>query len=267
MEGKYITAGGIHTYYYEAGQGETVVLVHGGGAGADAWGNWKGCIPRLAQKFRVVAVDMVGFGKTEKPDPSRFEYSQSARVEHIIAFLEALGVGKVHLVGNSMGGATVLGVCMRRPELVGKAVLMGSAGLRFEMSESIRVILGAEPTREYFRKLVQVLTHEGFPIDEEMIEYRYQLMQQPGAIEAYRAITRWVAEHGLFYPEEEIRKVRHPVLIVNGREDKVIPPSMAYRMWELLENARLYLIPNCGHWAMIEYPEEFCEVVALFLGR
>ncbi len=267
MQERYVDVNGIRTCYYEAGEGEPVVLIHGGGAGADAWGNWRGCIPRLAEKFRVLAPDMVGFGKTEKPNPERFEYSQAARVKHMIGFIEALGVKRAHLVGNSMGGATALGVCMQRPDLVAKVVLMGSAGLRFELSESIRVILGAEPTREYFRKLVQVLTHEGFPVDEEMVEYRYQLMQQPGAMEAYRAITRWVAENGLFYPEEEIRKVKHPALVVNGREDKVIPPQMAYRMWELLENARLYIIPHCGHWAMIEYPEEFCAIVALFLSR
>ncbi len=267
MKEQYIQAGAIRTHYYDAGRGEGVVLLHGGGAGADAWGNWKGCMPRLAERFRVVAVDMVGFGRTEKPDPSRFTYSQEARVRHIIDFLEAMGLKRVHLVGNSMGGATALGVCLRRPDLVDKLVLMGSAGLNAEISESIRVILSYEPTKENMGKLIRVLTHEGFAVDPEMVEYRYKLTQQPGVMEAYGATMKWIAEQGgLFYPEEEIRQVKHQTLIINGKEDKVVTPELAWRFSELLENSRLYLIPHCGHWVMIEYPEEFCHIVSWFLS-
>ncbi|RMG51811.1 MAG: alpha/beta hydrolase, partial [Acidobacteria bacterium] len=243
MKEHYIKAGEINTHYYDAGEGDVVVLIHGGGAGADAWGNWKGCLPRLAERFRVVAVDMVGFGQTEKPDPARFEYSQEARVRHIIDFLEALGVGRVHVVGNSMGGATALGVCMRRPDLVDKLVLMGSAGLKFEPTEALRTVMGYAPTRENMEKLVRALTHEGFQIDPELIDYRYRLTQQPGVMEAYQAMGRWIAEHGLFYPDEDIKRIKHKTLIINGKQDKVVPVDVAWRFSRLIENSWLYLIP------------------------
>jgi 2-hydroxy-6-oxo-6-(2'-aminophenyl)hexa-2,4-dienoate hydrolase len=267
MQEHYIKVGEINTHYYEAGQGEPLLLIHGGGAGADAWGNWKGCLPRLAEQFRVLAVDMVGFGKTDKPDPSTFEYSQEARVQHIIAFIEALGLENVNLVGNSMGGATALGVCMRRPDLVGKLVLMGSAGLKFEPTEALRVIMGYAPTRENMEKLVRTLTHEEFEIDSELIDYRYNLTLQPGVMEAYQAMGRWIAEHGLFYLDEEIRQVRQETLIINGKQDKVVPAEVAWRFSQLIELSWLCLIPHCGHWVMIERRDEFCALTSWFLAH
>jgi 2-hydroxy-6-oxo-6-(2'-aminophenyl)hexa-2,4-dienoate hydrolase len=268
MDSHFVNAGGIKTHYLEAGQGKPIILLHGGGAGADAWGNWQGCISLLAPHFRVLAMDMVGFGKTEKPDPSTFVYSQNARVKHLADFIEAMDLKKASLVGNSMGGATSLGVCMSRPELVDKLVLMGSAGLNAQINEAIRVILSYAPSRENMQKLVRVLTHEGFSVDPGLIDYRLELTQQPGVMAAYGATMKWVAEQGgLFYPEEAIRQVKHKTLVVNGKQDQVVPPELGWKFSQLLESSWLYLIPHCGHWAMIEHPQEFCDIVTRFLAN
>jgi len=80
-EKKYIDVDGIKTCYIEAGEGEPLVLIHGGGAGANGYGNWFACLPLFAKSFRTIAVDMVGFGLTDSPDPSDFEYSQRARYD------------------------------------------------------------------------------------------------------------------------------------------------------------------------------------------
>ncbi|MGH7822502.1 MAG: alpha/beta fold hydrolase, partial [Candidatus Binatia bacterium] len=103
-ESKFVDAGGIRTHYVEAGRGEALILVHGGGPGADGLGNWHSCLPRFAERFRTIAVDMLGFGKTEKPDPKSFVYSQDARSQHLASFIEALGLSQASLIGNSMGG-------------------------------------------------------------------------------------------------------------------------------------------------------------------
>ncbi len=268
MNSHFVDAAGIQTRYLDEGQGKPLILMHGGGAGADSWGNWRGCIPLLSRHFRVLAVDMLGFGKTAKPDPTTFVYSQEARVKHLVDFIEAMDLKRVSLVGNSMGGATSLGVCMRWPNLVDRLVLMGSAGLNTEISESVRVILSYAPSRENMQTLVQVLTHEGFRVDSELLEYRYQLTQEPGLMAAYGATMRWIAaQGGLFYPEEAIRQVKHQTLVVNGKQDKVVPPELAWKFAQLLENSRLYLIPHCGHWAMIEHSQEFCDITTQFLLR
>lgn len=266
IEEKTIDANRIKTHYWEAGKGEALILLHGGGAGADAWGNWKGSIPRFAERFRVFAVDMLGFGETEKPDPTAFVYSQDARTKHLIAFIEALSLQPANLAGNSMGGATCLGVCMQRPALVRKLVLMGSAGLNTEISDAIRVILSYSPSIENMRKLVRVLTNPGFEVDEEMIEYRYAQTQRPGAMAALGAAMKWIAEQGgLYYNEQEISKVKTPTLVIGGKEDKVVPPEIAWKFAQLLENSWLHLIPHCGHWAMMEHPEDFHAATLNFL--
>ncbi|MEK7214496.1 MAG: alpha/beta fold hydrolase, partial [Chloroflexota bacterium] len=112
IESRFIEAGGIRTHYLFAGSGSPVVLVHGGGPGTDSQDNWSACIPGLAEHFTVYALDTVGSGRSGKPDPARFEYSQPARNRHLAAFIEALGVGPVALVGNALGGGTVLGVAI-----------------------------------------------------------------------------------------------------------------------------------------------------------
>src|ERR1051325_8857050 len=112
---KFLEVAGQATHYLELGGGAAVVLVHGGGAGADSWGNWKDCLPLLAERFRIIAMDMIGFGKSAKPASPSYDYGQAQRNRHLAGFIEALGLGRVGLVGNSMGGATSLGVAISRP--------------------------------------------------------------------------------------------------------------------------------------------------------
>jgi 2-hydroxy-6-oxo-6-(2'-aminophenyl)hexa-2,4-dienoate hydrolase len=266
MEEKFVNVDGIKTRYFEEGSGTPVILIHGGGAGADSYGNWRGCIPLFSHHFRVLAVDMVGFGHTDKPDPATFEYSQAARNRHIAGFIETLKLGKAHLVGNSMGGCTSLGVAITRPELVDKLVLMGSAAIRAPISPELMVIMKYEPNRANMEKLVLALTGSDFKLDPEMVDYRFRMTQEPGTMAAYGAIMKWIGgQGGLFHPEEEIAKVKHKTLIVGGKQDKVVPPESNWRLSQLLDNSWLHLIPHCGHWAMIEKPAEFSEVTIWFL--
>lgn len=124
---RYVNADGIRTHYFEEGRGPVLILLHGGGAGADSYGNWRATLPSFAKHYRTIAVDMVGFGKTDKPDPATFEFSQAARVAHLRGVLRALEIPSAMFIGNSMGGATALGLAAQYPEMVRKLILMGSA--------------------------------------------------------------------------------------------------------------------------------------------
>lgn len=187
--GRSVTVRGMETYYHEQGSGDVVVLVHGGGAGADSMGNWRGVMPVLADRYRVIAVDMLGFGRTAKPaDP--FVFSQAARTDHLAGFLDALGLSNVALVGNSMGGASALGVAVERPGLVRKLVLMGSAGLVSKIDPALEPVLGYDFTREGMIRLVRALTTDNFQIDDAMIDYRYALSVDPETRRAYAPSAR-----------------------------------------------------------------------------
>ena len=266
QQGNYISANNINTFYLEEGQGTPVILIHGGGAGANGWGNWHRCIPIFAKEFRVLVPDMVGFGQTEKPDPANFTYSQDARVDHVIGFIEALGLKDVALIGNSMGGATSMGVCMKRPELVSKLILMGGAGLNAEITDALKPVLNYDFTPEGMIRLIKVLANKNFEILEDMVQYRWKNSIDEGARKAYAATMEWVRQQGgLYYPEDQIASIKTNTLVVNGKEDLVVPLQYAYRFLELLENSWGYIVPHCGHWAMIEYPEDFSHACMNFI--
>lgn len=260
-------AAGLSTRYLEQGQGKPVVLVHGGGAGADSWGNWRMSIPLLAaQGFRVLAVDMVGFGDTAKPDPDGFEYSQDARTRHLVGFLEALDLRDAVLVGNSMGGLTSMGATLAAPDRVDKLVLMGSAGLTTEITPALMPILNYDFTPDGMRKLIASLTNQGFEASEEMVQYRWKRSIDDETRKAYSATMAWVKQQGgLKFTEEVIASVKHKTLVIGGKQDLIVPLDRAYRFLELIERSWGYIIPNCGHWAMIEYPEEFAGALTHFI--
>ena len=264
----FVEVAGIRTHYVEAGDrgAPTLVLLHGGGAGADCVGNWRHAIPLLARDFRVLAMDLVGFGQSSKPDPTSYAYSQQDRNAHLAGFLTELGLAPAILVGNSMGGATALGVAMQQPQLVRALVLMGSAGLNAEITESLKPIVYYDFTPAGMERLVAALTAPGFKADEELIRRRYELSVEPDARRAYQATMQWIhAQGGLFYPEDALRTVTAPTLVVNGKDDRVVPLANAFRMLELLSNSWGYILPHCGHWAMIEAPEDFALATRAFV--
>ena len=114
LPSNYVDTLGYRTHYIEAGAGKPLLLIHGGGAGADARGNWERlCMPLLAGERRVIAYDMVGFGSGDAPDPDHFAYTPDARVDQLVALIEALRLGPVDIVGNSMGGRTALATAPR----------------------------------------------------------------------------------------------------------------------------------------------------------
>jgi 2-hydroxy-6-oxo-6-(2'-aminophenyl)hexa-2,4-dienoate hydrolase len=269
LQSHYVDAAGIRTHYIEVGRGAPVILVHGGGPGADGYGNWQGCLPGFSEHFRTIAVDMVGFGRSAKPDPASFEYSQQDRNRHLAAFIEALGLQEVSLVGNSMGGCTSLGVCMQRPELVHKLVLMGSAGIKTsEIPKALGPLMSYDGTEPAMRKVIAALTNSAFRIDDGMLRYRVELSNQPDALKALGATMGWIkARHGLYYEEDEIRRVKTPTLVIAGKDDPIVTLAQNNEFLRLLDNSWGHFIPHSGHWVMIEHPEEFVAVTSQFLQQ
>ncbi len=104
--GKTIDVGGISTNYHDLGDGDPVLLIHGSGPGVSAWANWRLIMPQLAENNRVLAPDIVGFGYTQRP--ADFEYTRANWESHILGFLDALGIEKASILGNSFGGGMAM---------------------------------------------------------------------------------------------------------------------------------------------------------------
>lgn len=260
---------GYRTHYIEAGAGKPLLLIHGGGAGADARGNWEHlAMPLLAASRRAIAIDMVGFGASDAPDPEGFDYGPESRVDQLIAFIEALDLGPLDIVGNSMGGRTTLAAAIRRPDLVGDIVLMGSAGVDRSMGGALAALTEYDFTYAGMERIVRALTNDHFVPDPAMVEYRLQLSCQPAQAKAFGATMKALkARSGLWIEDADIASVKHRVLVLNGKNDKVVPLAHAYKFLDLLPNSTAILLPHCGHWAMIEHPNAFANIVNAFLQK
>src|SRR3546814_429472 len=121
----YVMAGGIRTRYFEAGSGPIVVLLHGSSLAIDAWATWHDIIPALAQDFRVLAPDLVGFGLSDVPRDGN-HVPRLERRHHVSAFIKALGIARCALVGHSEGGFIAAMLALENPDLVDKVVVVSS---------------------------------------------------------------------------------------------------------------------------------------------
>lgn len=267
LPSKYLDAGGILTHYVEMGEGVPTILIHGGGAGADSWGNWRTCLPLFAEKCRAIAIDLVGFGRSDAPDPANFTYSQDARDQQLADFISALNYdGAVNLVGNSTGGLTALGAAQIVPDKVNKVILMGSAGIETGVNTPLKALTEYDFTENGIRRIIRSLANPSFNPGDDLIAYRHQLSIDPEVRKGYSAFMSWIeSQKGLHRPEEFIAKLKHPTLVLHGKDDAVVPLASGYRLLELIENSWGYIMPHCGHWAMLEYPEEFSRASLDFL--
>jgi pimeloyl-ACP methyl ester carboxylesterase len=266
--GNTVDVAGIKTNYLEAGKGDVVVLVHGSGPGVTAYANWRLVIPALAEQFRVVAPDMVGFGFSERP--SNVEYGVQTWADQVLALMDALGIRNAHLVGNSFGSAIALRVAIQQPDRVDKLVLMGSMGVPFQITEGLETVWGYTPSFENMRKVLDKFAYSRDLVNDELAEVRYRGSMEPGWQESFGAMfpaprQRWV--EAMASSEEDLRNLPHEALVVHGREDQVIPLETSYKLLELLDNADLHVFSHCGHWSQIERNAEFNKLVLDFFNR
>ena len=245
-----------------------VLLLHGSGPGVTATANWRPVIPALSAGRRVLAPDQLGFGGTATGEQR--SYGRDAWTAHALALLDALGVGTVDVIGNSMGGAVALALAAARPAAVRRIVLMGSMGVAMALPPGLNTVWGYTPGVEQMREVIGLFADNRGLITDELVELRYQASLTPLVRDSWQAMfpeprQRWVDDLAL--SGSELSAIRAPVLLVHGRDDRVVPWRVSSaQLIDLLPDARLHLLSNCGHWTMIEKTAEFLGVVEPFLG-
>lgn len=277
---------GITLNYYEAGEapdqqegafaaGLPLVMLHGGGPGASAWSNFGSALPHFAGHLRTLLVDQPGFGGSDKPPVEGNYYRHAA--DHVVALLDELGIAKVHLLGNSLGGGTAMRLALSHPDRVGRLILMGPGGLSLNLfhadpTEGVKRLMefSADPSRETLRAFISTMVVDQSLVTDELVEERFADATAPGSLEAMKSMG-WsffnpeTAEDGMLW--REAHRLRKHTLLTWGREDRVNPLDGALAALKLIPKASLHVFPNCGHWAQIEAAEEFAEISLAFLAR
>ena len=250
--------------YLEAGQGPLIVLVHGFTGSKE---NWLPLMRVLGKTHTVIAPDLPGWGESERLPNA--DYGPSAQVQRLAAFLGEMKEKPELLVGHSMGGQIVGLLAARHPELVGHVMLMSAAGVKFEENEFGReVMAGRNPfevkTRaELHRYLGIVFTDPPFvpwPADEAMV--RRRVVDVAFEQKILDSIGRGPEAFTL---EDELGRIRSPVLLLWCRDDRVIDVSAADVFHRHLANSRTVLLAGCGHMPMMAQPDNVAEAIESFL--
>jgi 2-hydroxymuconate-semialdehyde hydrolase len=265
--GRFIDAGGTKTNYHDHGSGPPVILLHGSGPGVTAWANWRFTIQHLSVRFRTIAPDVIGFGYTETNGSVKFDMDRW--VQHILSFMDALEIDNAHFIGNSFGGGVALKLANRYPQRVNRLILMGSAGINFELTDGLDYVWGYTPSLERMQKMMEYFAFNRSLISPELVKSRYEASLRPGVQENYANLfptprQQWI-EH-LSMQDGDLRALKNHTLIVHGREDQVVPHACSLRIHELVPASQLHIFGNCGHWTQIEMKDQFNALAASFLS-
>jgi pimeloyl-ACP methyl ester carboxylesterase len=266
---KTIVVDGMTTGYLEAGHGDPVILLHGGEFGISADIGWEHNIAALAAHYRVLALDMLGFGQSAKVID--FNDGRGMRIRHIARFCEAVGVDAAHFVGNSMGAVNMLvDATSASPLLPALSLTMICGGGDIQRNEHSAALYDYDATLPGMRRIVEALfSHPAYADDDAYVARRYESSIAPGAWEALAAAR--FRRPGLEPPPmpsstRAYERITLPTLVVEGAGDKLLPAGWAAEIAGQISGGRSAVIPDAGHCPQIEQPDAVDELLLDFLG-
>lgn len=257
---------GQRMHYQDIGTGPVVVFLHGSGSGASGNSNFKGNLPEMvAQGFRVIAPDLIGYGYSDKPDD--VDYHLDFFVECIKQTLDIIGVEKYSLVGNSLGGAIAIKYALDFPDAVEKLVLMAPGGI--ENQPDYFTMPGMQLMKEVFTSS-QPVTPEKMKeffttafvvnpdcLDDQTVEERWKSMQTQNP----RVVQTMVVPN----MEDQLGDLQCPILVFWGMNENMMPETGIMKLAKKCSNVRVVLVSECGHWVMLEHKDLFNRTTIDFL--
>jgi 2-hydroxymuconate-semialdehyde hydrolase len=268
---RFLRVGDLRISYVDAGDGPTVLLLHGLGHSTHGWR--KVIAPLAVAGYRVLAVDLPGFGYSDKPGG----YSLEKYVDFVRGWLDLHDIDRAAIVGNSMGGAVAAAVAGLAPERTAALVLVDPGGfgrevtwaLRFASLRLVRSALNHRLTPWKVRRALRFVYADRSLIDDEEVDRIIEISQLPGARAAFLEIAhKAIGLNGLRpglglgdIPPE----ITAPALILWGREDRIIPVSHAERAHQAVAGSELVIFEKCGHCPQLEVPQLFSQTVVDFL--
>ncbi|MBP8022308.1 MAG: alpha/beta fold hydrolase [Azonexus sp.] len=262
----------LQLHYNDCGSGaETVVMLHGSGPGASGWANFNRNIgPLVAAGYRVILMDCPGWSKSDPIVCTGSRSELNARV--LKGLLDALGLDKVHILGNSMGGHSAVAFALAHPAQVGKLVLMGGGtGGPSQFvpmpTEGIKLLQGLyrEPSIDNLKKMMAVFVFDSSSLTEDL--YQARLNNMLARQEHLENFVKSLAANPKQFTDYSPRlgEITAPTLVIWGRDDRFVPMDVGLRLISGIPNAELHVFNRCGHWAQWEHADKFNRMVLDFL--
>ena len=259
-------------HYNELGSGtETVIMLHGSGPGATSWANFnKNIGPFVNENYRVILMNCPGWGKS---DPVVCTGSRSDfNAQCLKGLMDGLDIETAHLIGNSMGGHSVVAFALNNPDRVGKLVLMGGGtGGPSQFvpmpTEGIKLLQGLyrDPSIESLKKMMSVFVYDSSNLTEELFQTRLENMLSTR--EHLENFVKSIDANPKQFPDFGARlgEISAETLVVWGRDDRFVPMDIGLRLIRGIPNAQLHVFNQCGHWAQYEHADRFNRMVLDFL--
>ena len=264
VENRFVTVGDHKIRYVEKGEGAPVVMLHGLGFNASA-DQWALTMDELADTYRTIALDMVGWGLSSRPIDG---YSFPLMISTLRGFLDALSIDRAGLVGHTLGGWTSALLALESPERVNKLILANTAGLNLHAPSNAAgfKLLTRDETRRSLERTF------GGPdrVSDEMVDGEYARQQGDGVESAYISVLNFVNDPEIrsqWSLESRLGQLTCPVLVVWGSDDPVLGSSLGERAAALARDGRLVLIENGEHIPPARKPVEFSSAVREFLAE
>lgn len=271
----YLDLHGDRIAYRDEGKGPALLLIHGMAGSSDTW---QAMIPRLSKKYRVIAPDLLGHGKSAKP---RGDYSLGAFAVWLRDLLDELGVHRATVIGQSLGGGIAMQFAYQHREYCDRLVLIGSGGLGPDLSPLLRIlsapgaelvlpVVAPQPVLNLGNKLGSWLSSAGIQAPRASQMWRaYSSLSEAEARQAFLRTLRSVVDHR-GQAVSALSKLHLtadlPTLLVWGDHDKIIPVSHAYAAHEALPGSRLEVLNGVGHFPHAEAPTAVAEILENFIA-
>jgi 4,5:9,10-diseco-3-hydroxy-5,9,17-trioxoandrosta-1(10),2-diene-4-oate hydrolase len=257
---------GHRIHFHEQGSGDPVLFFHGSGPGASGLSNFAGSMAPLAQAgLRALAPDLLGYGLSSKPVDQPYLLENHA--DAMVRFADALGLARFSIVGNSLGGAIAMQVALDHPDRVDRLVLMAPGGLETKerymemrgIRRMLRMIYGPEGiTLAGMEKVFSLQVHDPALVPHDVIAARTKVaLTQPRHVFETLRVTNLAPR---------LSEITQPTLALWGREDQFCPVSGAWTLSQGIANARVVILPHCGHWVMVEWQALFNREISRFLA-
>ena len=264
-DSKFIDINGLKVHYKDEGEGKVLLLLHGTFSSLHTFDHWT---YSLKKTHRVIRLDLPGFGITGPSLDNR--YSISIFVDFIHKFLDAIGVKKFSLAGNSLGGWLAWELSLKAKHRIKKLVLLNSAGYINDRNFPLPFVIAQTPVlRNVFnyipkvvvRRFVRQVFYDQTVVTDELVDRYFSLIHRAGNLDAFIRI----ANTKLVQNTNNLSEINIPVLIIWGDKDRWLSPKHAAYFNNDIPNSSVLMYENVGHIPMEEIPERSAIDVRNFL--